>query len=205
MVEEQIMDKKPGRLGQINRTTGETSVALTVDLDGGGRAHIDTGVPFLDHMLTLLAVHGSLDLDVQARGDVAVDGHHTVEDVGICLGQAVKQALGDKGGIERYGHGLVPMDEALAEVVLDFSGRGFLVFELPLPATRVGDFDTELVEEFMQALASNGALTLHVRLLAGKNTHHIIEAAFKALGRAMRMAATVSNPGGGVPSTKGVL
>lgn len=199
------MDKQSERKAQINRTTGETSVVLTVNLDGQGQTNIDTGVPFLDHMLTLLAAHGSLDLEVKARGDLEVDGHHTVEDVGICLGQAVQKALGHKGGIERYGQSLLPMDEALVAVVLDFSGRGFLAFDLPLPSTRIGDFDTELVEEFMHAFAINGALTLHVRLLAGKNTHHIIEAAFKALGRAIRIAASIKSPGGGVPSTKGVL
>ncbi|MBF7081919.1 imidazoleglycerol-phosphate dehydratase HisB [Desulfallas sp. Bu1-1] len=199
------MNRQNARQAQINRTTVETSISVSVDLDGNGSAAVNTGVPFLDHMLVLLAAHGGLNLELEARGDVAVDAHHTVEDVGICLGLAVKEALGDKKGIERYGHVLLPMDESLVAVALDFSGRGYLGFDVPLPVPRVGNFDTELVEEFLRAFAVNGALTLHVRLLAGKNTHHIIEAVFKALGRSIRLAAAVKDPAGGVPSTKGVL
>ena len=193
------------RLSQISRETKETAIAVSINLDGSGKATIATGVPFLDHMLDLLAAHSKLDLEVKASGDLAVDGHHTVEDIGICLGLALKAALGDKKGIARYGHTLLPMDESLIAVALDFSGRGLLAFDVPIPATRVGEFDTELVEEFLRALAVNGLLTLHVRLLTGKNTHHIIEAVFKALGRALRSAIAVVDPAGGVPSTKGVL
>lgn len=199
------MDKQNTRLAQITRTTSETSVTVSVDLDGEGRATVDSGVPFLDHMLVLLAAHGRLNLHLEARGDLEVDAHHTVEDAGICLGLAIKEALGDKKGIERYGYALLPMDESLVAVALDFSGRGYLGFDVPLPASRVGSFDTELLEEFLRAFAVNGAMTLHVRLLAGRNTHHIIEAVFKALGRSIRWAAAVKDPVGGIPSTKGVL
>ncbi|TYO96266.1 imidazoleglycerol-phosphate dehydratase HisB [Desulfallas thermosapovorans] len=193
------------RVAEINRETNETCISLQLALDDTGQSTINTGVGFLDHMLHLLAKHGGMQLKLQARGDLAVDAHHTVEDVGICLGQALKKALGDKRGIERYGHVLLPMDEALVAVALDFSGRGWLSFDVPLPAAKVGDFDTELVEEFLRAFAINGALTLHVHLMAGKNTHHIIEAIFKGLGRVLRLAAEVKDPRGGLPSTKGVL
>jgi len=193
------------RKSQINRETKETAITVSINLDGSGKAAIATGVPFLDHMLELLAAHSKVDLDIKASGDLAVDGHHTVEDVGIGLGLALKEALGDKKGIERYGHILLPMDESLVAVALDFSGRGLLVFDVPMPSARVGEFDTELVEEFLRAMAVNGLITLHVRLLTGKNTHHIIEAVFKGLGRALRSAVVVGDPAGGVPSTKGVL
>ncbi|WP_027363286.1 imidazoleglycerol-phosphate dehydratase HisB [Desulfotruncus alcoholivorax] len=199
------MLEKKLRISQINRETKETAITVSINLDGSGKADIATGVPFLDHMLELLAAHSKIDLEIKASGDMAVDGHHTVEDVGICLGLAIKDALGDKNGIERYGHVLLPMDESLVAVALDFSGRGFLAFDVTMPSSRVGEFDTELVEEFLRAMAVNGSLTLHVRLLAGKNTHHIIEAVFKALGRALRSAVVVVDPAGGVPSTKGVL
>ncbi|MCG8403148.1 MAG: imidazoleglycerol-phosphate dehydratase HisB [Firmicutes bacterium] len=200
-----MLENNNKRAAKVRRTTSETQVTVNLCLDGAGKAAINTGVPFMDHMLELLAKHGGIDLELNAVGDLAVDAHHTVEDAGICLGQAVREALGDKKGIERYGHALLPMDESLAAVAVDISGRGCLVFDVPLPAGKVGNFDTELVEEFLGAFAGNAALTLHVRLLAGKNTHHIIEAVFKGLGRALRSALEIGDSTGGVPSTKGVL
>ncbi len=190
---------------ELARQTGETDIRLTLDLDGQGRWNIDTGVPFFDHMLSHVAVHGLLDLDLVCRGDIAVDAHHTVEDVGIVLGQALAQALEDKRGIARYGQMLLPMDEALALVALDFSGRGLLVFDAPLRAQKVGTFDAELTPEFLRALAHNAGMTLHVRLLGGTNTHHIIEAVFKALGRALGQAVAYDPRRLGIASTKGVL
>ena len=199
------METENVRSAVINRETNETSVALSLTLDSTGQSEINTGVGFLDHMLDLLAKHGGMELKLHVRGDLAVDAHHTVEDVGICLGQALKTALGKKMGIERYGHVMLPMDETLVLVALDLSGRAYLAYDLTLPNARVGDFDTELVEEFFRSFATNGALTLHLRLLAGKNTHHIIEAAFKGLGRAIRIAVAINDPQGGLPSTKGLL
>ncbi len=199
------METAKTRSAVINRETKETGISLSLALDSNGQSEINTGVGFLDHMLDLLVKHGGMELKLKVRGDLAVDAHHTVEDVGICLGQAFKTALGDKFGIERYGHVLLPMDETLVLVALDLSGRAFLAYDLPLPTAKVGDFDTELAEEFFRAFASNGALTLHVRLLAGKNTHHIIEAAFKGLGRALRLAVEIKDPQRGLPSTKGLL
>ncbi len=194
------------RRAHITRTTGETSVELTLDLDGTGRWEIDTGVGFFDHMLSHIAAHGLIDLTLHARGDLHVDAHHTVEDVGIALGMGLRQALGERKGIVRYGHSLLPMDESLALVALDFSNRGLFVGELPFAAARVGDFDTELVAEFLRAFALNAGMTLHVRLLCGANAHHQIEAVFKGLGRALRLAvARDERRGGRVPSTKGVL
>jgi imidazoleglycerol-phosphate dehydratase len=194
------------RRARIERKTGETEIELELDLDGTGQWRIDTGVGFFDHMLSHVAAHGLIDLRVRARGDLHVDAHHTVEDVGIALGLALRQALGDRAGIVRYGECLLPMDEALALVALDFSNRGLYVGELPLAAQRVGDFDTELAPEFLRALAHNAGLTLHVRLMCGENTHHQIEAVFKALGRALRSAVAIDDRRAGVvPSTKGVL
>ncbi len=193
------------RQAEITRKTRETEVRISLDLDGTGVADIDSGVPFLDHMLNHVALHGLLDLSVYARGDVEVDDHHTVEDVGIVLGQALAQAVGDKVGLVRYGSQLVPMDEALALVALDFSGRAVLAYEATLPAAKVGTFDTELVPEFLRALTQHAGLTLHVRVLAGSNTHHIIEAIFKALGRALGQAVAFDARRASVPSTKGVL
>jgi len=193
------------RQARIQRQTKETEIELTLDLDGQGEHEVDTSISFLDHMLSHVAVHGLFDLTVKAQGDTDVDDHHTVEDVGIALGQALHEAMGDKAGITRYGSRILPMDEALALVAVDISGRGLLVFEVEFPQVRVGHFDTELVEEFLRALAHNAGLTLHVRMLNGRNTHHIIEAIFKGLGRALRQAVEVDACRVGVASTKGVL
>jgi len=193
------------RRAEISRKTSETDIHLSLDLDGSGKWRIDTGVPFFDHMLSHMAVHGLLDLDLICQGDTAVDAHHTVEDVGIALGQALASAVGDKRGLVRYGSALLPMDEALALVALDFSGRGLLVCEASFPASKVGQFDSELVPEFLRALAHNAGLTLHVKVLHGANTHHIIEAIFKGLGRALYKALSEDARRAGVASTKGVL
>jgi len=195
--------RKP-RKGLVIRKTNETDIKASLSLDGAGSCQVQTGIAFFDHMLQLFAKHSSFDLELVARGDLAVDGHHTVEDVGICLGRAIKEALGEKYGINRYGQAFIPMDEALVMAVVDLSGRGFLAFDVPLPAQRVGDFETELVEEFLRAMAINGEFNLHLRLLAGKNTHHIIESIFKAVGRSLREAAGI-NGRGDIPSTKGTL
>ncbi len=192
------------RASYYTRKTKETEINISLNVDGEGVFWINTGLPFFDHMLQQLALHASFDTEFTARGDLAVDGHHTVEDAGLCLGQALKKALGEKSGINRYGHALLPMDDALVMAAVDLSGRGYLVFDAPMPAQRIGDFDTELVEEFFRALAVNGELTLHIRVLAGKNTHHIIEAIFKAVARAIKEAAARTG-GGEVPSTKGTL
>ena len=190
----------------VTRKTAETDIALTLDLDGRGTAKIDTGCGFLDHMLTLFARHGRFDLTVTCRGDLHVDAHHTTEDIGIVLGQAFTRALGDRKGIARYGFFLLPMDEALIAAAVDLSGRPCLGFEAAIPAEKVGDFDTELVKEFLQAFSRTLGAAVHVRQLAGENTHHIIEGMFKALGRALKQAVAVE-PGfeDEVPSTKGVL
>lgn len=194
------------RKADISRKTGETDIRLSLDLDGTGKNSIDTGVGFLDHMLTLLAVHGRFDLTVKCVGDTRVDDHHSVEDIGICLGQAVREALGDRAGICRYGDVTVPMDEALVLCAVDISGRGTLGFELPVPARKIGTFDTELVEEFFMAFVREAGVTLHLRELAGRNAHHIVEGAFKAFARAIRGAVSVDPAlAGAVPSSKGVL
>ncbi|PKM43044.1 MAG: imidazoleglycerol-phosphate dehydratase HisB [Firmicutes bacterium HGW-Firmicutes-8] len=193
------------RKSKTSRTTTETDINVKINLDGKGSYILETEVPFLDHMLALWARHGMFDLDVAAQGDTGIDDHHTVEDIGICLGEAISQALGDKSGIKRYGTAFAPMDEALAMVVVDISGRAFLAFDVPMPAAKVGDFDTELVEEFLRALANHADITLHVRLLQGKNTHHVIEAVFKGLGRAMKEAVTIDDRIEGILSTKGQL
>lgn len=194
------------RTAAITRKTAETDIALTLRLDGAGRASVDTGVGFLDHMLTLFARHGRFDLTVTCRGDTQVDDHHSTEDIAIALGEAFREALGDKRGITRYGGMLLPMDEALVLVAADISGRGLLRFHLELPAQKVGTFDTELVEEFFTAFARTAGVTLHLRQLDGTNTHHIIEAAFKGFGRAMRQAVSLDAAAADeIPSTKGVL
>ncbi len=193
------------RKSKIARTTTETDINVKLNLDGKGSYILETDVPFLDHMLALWSKHGMFDLDVSAQGDTGIDDHHTVEDIGICLGQAISQALGDKAGIRRYGTAFAPMDEALAMVVVDISGRAYLSFDVPMPSQKVGDFDTELVEEFVRAVANHAGITLHVKLLQGKNTHHVIEAVFKGFGRAIKEAVTVDERIEGILSTKGQL
>ncbi len=194
------------RSAVIERKTAETDIRLSLCLDGTGKAEIQTGIGFLDHMLTLFAAHGRFDLAVSCRGDTYVDGHHTTEDIGIALGAAFARALGDKRGIRRYGHILLPMDEALALCAVDVSGRSCLRWQFQLPSPRVGDFDTELAEEFFTAFARAANITLHLRQLDGTNTHHILEAAFKGFGRAMAQAVSMDpSNAGAVPSTKGVL
>ncbi|MGI9860426.1 imidazoleglycerol-phosphate dehydratase HisB [Moorella naiadis] len=189
----------------VERRTTETNIRVKLELDGSGTWQGSSGIPFFDHLLAQLARHGLLDLKVWAEGDLEVDNHHTVEDIGICLGQALKEALGDKAGIGRYGSALVPMDEALVQVVLDCSGRPYLAWGLELLPGRIGSLETELVEEFLRALVNNSGLTLHARQLAGHNSHHLAEALFKALGRALRQAVTLDPQVAGVPSTKGSL
>ena len=194
------------RKAEITRKTGETDIRLALMVDGTGGYQGQTGCGFLDHMLTLLARHGRFDLTVECKGDTHVDDHHTVEDVGIVLGQAFSRALGEKKGIFRYGSMLLPMDEALCLVAVDISGRGLLAFDATLPAAKVGTFDTELVKEFFIAFSREAGITLHVRQLAGENTHHIIEAMFKGLGRAMRQAVAIDEAfAEEIPSTKGTL
>jgi imidazoleglycerol-phosphate dehydratase len=194
------------RAATIDRTTKETTVALTLALDGAGEGQRATGVGFLDHMLDLVARHGRLDLEVKAEGDLQTGAHHTVEDVGICLGQALDQALGDRAGITRYGHAVVPMDEARAAAAIDVSGRPFVAWEAGgLPHGAIGNFDHELAEEFFRAVANNARLTLHVTVEAGTNAHHMLEAAFKAFARALRAAVSIDPTETGVPSTKGTL
>jgi imidazoleglycerol-phosphate dehydratase len=194
------------RSATIARTTSETDIALTLDLDGSGRADIATGIGFLDHMLTALARHALFDLTVRAKGDLHIDFHHTTEDVGIVLGRALAQALGEKRGIRRFGHATVPMDEALAEAAIDISGRPFLAWSVAFARDKVGDIDTELFEEFFRAFATNGLITLHVTQKAGSNAHHVAEACFKALARALRMAVEPDpRAGDAIPSTKGAL
>ncbi len=193
------------RTASIERKTAETDIRLQLDLDGTGQADVLTGVGFLDHMLTLFAKHGVVDLSVRAEGDLHVDQHHTVEDVGICLGQALKQALGDKAGIRRYGHFTLPMEEALATVAIDLSGRFALVYRADFPSAKIGDFDSELVEDFWQAFAANALCNLHILVHYGRNSHHISEAIFKAAARALRMAIEADPRMNGVPSTKGTL
>jgi imidazoleglycerol-phosphate dehydratase len=194
------------RRASVTRKTGETDVTVTVDLDGDGRADVATGIGFLDHMLELLARHGLLDLTVEAKGDLHVDFHHTTEDIGIALGQAVRQALGDMNGIVRYADALMPMDETLSRVALDISGRPFLVWRTRFEVPKVGAFDTELVREFFQAFATHAAVTLHVETLYGVNAHHIAESCFKGLARVLRSAVAVDpRTAGRIPSTKGRL
>ena len=193
------------RTATINRKTNETEIALSLNLDGTGVSQIQTGVGFFDHMLELLARHAVIDLDVTAQGDLHVDQHHTVEDVGICFGQALRQALGDKSGIRRYGHFTLPMEETLVTTAIDFSGRYFLVFNADFPSAKIGDFDSELVEDFWQSTAANALCNLHVVLHHGRNSHHISEAIFKSAARSLRMAVEADSRMTGVPSTKGTL
>ncbi|HTW72958.1 MAG TPA: imidazoleglycerol-phosphate dehydratase HisB [Acetobacteraceae bacterium] len=194
------------RTATLSRRTSETDISLTLDIDGSGQADIATGIGFLDHMLTALTRHGLFDLKIRAKGDLHIDFHHTTEDVGIVLGRAFAQALDDKRGITRFGHALVPMDEALAEAAVDISGRPFLVWNVTFERPKIGEMDTELFEEFFRALATNAAVTLHVNQRAGRNAHHLAEACFKAVARALRMAAAIDpRAADAVPSTKGAL
>ncbi|MEO0770655.1 MAG: imidazoleglycerol-phosphate dehydratase HisB [Cyanobacteria bacterium J06649_4] len=195
-----------GRVASVSRTTKETDVQVTLNVDGTGKCTADTGIPFLDHMLHQISSHGLFDLEVRATGDIEIDDHHTNEDVGITLGMALKEALGDRKGITRFGHFVAPLDEALVQISLDFSGRPHLSYGLEIPTQRVGTYDTQLVREFFVAIVNHAQMTLHVRQLDGINSHHIIEATFKAFARAMRMATEAdSRRAGTIPSSKGVL
>ncbi len=194
------------RTASVERNTNETQIAIKLNLDGDGRSSLQTGIPFFEHMLDQIARHGMLDLNIDAKGDLEIDAHHTVEDVGITLGQAFSQAIGDKTGIVRYGHAYVPLDEALSRVVVDFSGRPGLEFRAQFPRARVGDFDVDLTHEFFQGFVNHANVTLHIDNLSGDNSHHIAETIFKAFGRALRMAITADERMQGVvPSTKGTL
>jgi imidazoleglycerol-phosphate dehydratase len=193
------------RSARIERATGETAVVVELDLDGTGSTKVATGVPFFDHMLDALGRHALLDLTVDAKGDLEVDAHHTVEDVGICMGRAISDALGDRAGIRRFGSAAVPLDEALVLAAVDISGRGSLTWEVEVPIELIGTFDTTLAREFVSALATNAGMTVHVHEVAGENAHHIIESAFKAVARALREAVELDPRVTGVPSTKGVL
>ena len=193
------------RTAEIQRKTAETEVRVRLDLDGSGTADVSSGVGFVDHMLQQLARHGGLDLEVKASGDLHVDAHHTVEDIGICIGSAIRDALGKKEGLKRYGAATVPLDEALVLTSVDVSGRGFLAFDLPIEQEMVGELPTNLVTEFFRALAHNAGITIHVRKISGENPHHIVEAAFKSFARSLREAVSRSARDPGVPSTKGTL
>ncbi len=193
------------RTAEIVRKTRETDIRLTIDLDGQGRADVKTGIGFLDHMLELFARHSLVDLTVACTGDLQVDAHHTTEDVGLCLGQAIDRALGDRAGIRRYGHAVLPMDEALVTVAVDLGGRPYWAWQVTMPTERVGDFDSELAADFWQAVATQGRMNLHMLLHHGRNTHHISEAIFKGAARALRMAMEPDPRSPGVPSTKGTL
>jgi imidazoleglycerol-phosphate dehydratase len=194
-----------GRTATITRNTSETNVSVILNLDGTGVSNIQTGVQFLDHMLTLFAKHGIFDLDVSCKGDLGVDAHHSVEDIGICLGLALEKALGDKKGIVRFAHSYFPMDETLVRVAVDLSGRPFLVYNLRVERERVGELDSDLIEEFWKAVITHARLNLHIELLYGRNTHHIFESVFKAAGRALELATRMDPRIQGIPSTKGVL
>jgi imidazoleglycerol-phosphate dehydratase len=194
------------RIGQVHRVTGETNVQVQLNLDGTGQCEVNSGVAFLDHMLHQLASHGLLDLQIKATGDTHIDDHHSNEDVGIAVGQALAKALGGRRGIQRFGHFVAPLDEALVQVVLDCSGRPHLSYGLKIPAARIGSYDTELVKEFFVAVTNNSGLTLHIRQLDGVNSHHLVEACFKAFARALRLAVEIDpRRAGNVPSSKGVL
>ncbi|MBP7254852.1 MAG: imidazoleglycerol-phosphate dehydratase HisB [Negativicutes bacterium] len=193
------------RCAEVSRRTGETDINISLDIDGQGTSNLDTGMGFFEHMLNLFTTHGQFNLKVECSGDLFVDGHHSVEDIGIALGQAFTKAMGDKVGIKRYGTAFVPMDEALIMVSLDLSGRAFLNYEVLVKAQMIGDYDTELTEEFLRAFAFNAGITLHVKMMAGSNSHHIVEGVFKALARALREALTIDERIQGVMSTKGML
>ena len=193
------------RKAEVRRKTKETSVVLKLNLDGSGKHSIKTGIPFFDHMLSLLAYHSRMDLSLMARGDIGVDAHHTVEDVGICLGDGIRKALGEAKGIQRYGAATIPMDESLVSVAIDLSMRPYLVFQMKLRRSKIGTFDPELVEEFFKALCNHARITLHINLLYGRNSHHMVEAVFKGFGRALKEAVSLDERASEVPSTKGML
>src|SRR6187399_3503581 len=193
------------RQAKVTRNTNETQISVTLNIDGSGLSKLATGVPFLDHMLDQVARHGVFDLEIEAKGDLHIDAHHTVEDIGITLGQAFAQAIGDKAGVRRFGHAYVPLDEALTRVVVDFSGRPGLEYHVPFTRALIGEFDVDLVHEFFQGFVNHALVTLHVDNLRGDNAHHQAETAFKAFGRALRMAVEVDPRTSGVPSTKGTL
>ena len=193
------------RIGRVERTTKETTIIVEIDLDGGGKVEVSTGVPFFDHMLDQLGRHGRLDLTVRADGDTEIDDHHTVEDVGIALGQALADAWGDRAGVERFGDATVPIDECLTRTAVDLAGRPYLVWDAPVPLEVIGTFETSLVKHFFEAVIANSRMTLHVKLLETGNTHHVFESVFKSFAVALRRAVAVTAPGAAVPSTKGVL
>lgn len=193
------------RIAQVSRDTKETQIEVKINLDGTGKCQFDTGIPFLEHMLEQIARHGVIDLDIKANGDLHIDDHHTVEDIGITIGQALSQAIGDKKGIRRYGHAYVPLDEALSRVVIDFSGRPLLVSHVNYPDRNIGRFSTALIHEFFQGFCNHALATLHIDGLRGENAHHVAETVFKAFGRAVRMAVEKDSRMDGIPSTKGVL
>ena len=201
----QLPNPSAMRQAEISRNTLETQVSVRLDLDGTGKSHLATGVGFLDHMLDQIARHGMIDLDVKAAGDLHIDAHHTVEDIGITVGQALAKALGDKKGLVRYGHAYVPLDEALTRVVVDLSGRPGLAFDVPFVRATIGEFDVDLVREFFQGLVNHAAITVHIDNLKGENAHHQAETVFKAFGRALRQAASADPRSSGIPSTKGTL
>jgi imidazoleglycerol-phosphate dehydratase len=196
---------KRHRKAEVRRKTKETAVVLTLNLDGSGKNSIVTGIPFFDHMLSLLTYHSRMDLSLKAKGDIGVDAHHTVEDVGICLGDGIRKALGEAKGIQRYGMATIPMDETLVSVAVDLSMRPYLVFQMKLRRSKIGTFDPELVEEFFKALCNHARITLHINLLYGRNSHHMIEAVFKGFGRALREAVSIDEGVSEIPSTKGIL
>ena len=196
----------PRRSAEVHRQTRETDITVALNLDGTGKSSLETGVPFFEHMLEQIARHGMVDLSINAKGDLHIDAHHTVEDVGITLGQAIAKAIGDKAGIVRYGYAYVPLDEALSRVVIDYSGRPSLEYDVSYPRARVGEFDVDLIREFFQAVCNHANITLHIANLSGRNAHHIAETVFKAFGRALRMASSMDGRSdGAVPSTKGSL
>jgi imidazoleglycerol-phosphate dehydratase len=208
MIIGRIEERQPimTRSATVTRTTKETNVQVDLKLDGSGRGQIRTGIPFMDHMLNLMAAHGFMDLSISASGDTEIDNHHTVEDLGICLGQAIDEALGKREGIRRYGHSVVPMDEALARAVIDISNRPFLSYNVLLKESKTGTFDVHLVKEFLRALVQNSAITLHIDLLSGEDAHHVAESIFKAFARAFDQASGIEpRRGGAIPSTKGIL
>jgi imidazoleglycerol-phosphate dehydratase len=201
----EVPKPNPSRMAEVQRTTKETEIALGIELDGRGRYQVSTGIPFLNHMLELFAKHGFFDLMVGAKGDIEVDYHHTVEDVGLTLGEAIRKALGDKAGIRRFGEATIPLDEALVSVVVDLSGRPFFAYNVKLAQDKIGQFDVELIHDFLLALTNQLGMNLHVNMISGRNPHHIIEAAFKALARALSMAVAKDPRVEGVLSTKGIL